>query len=427
MTSFSQIVFEPGGVALSVFALLTLFGQIYAVIAAFSQKRSIILRLTMVLQFVLGLCWFCLLLDGSFTVDYFDRRRAYLGLTRLIFDAPWIAVAVIELLFAAILCISFMILRRYGRSHLSNGAIKETVDMLPVGICFAKEDGTVVLKNLLADSICRELAGGALTDLDRFWTQIEAAGEKQNQVSIVVLQSGKAVMFQRCDIEVESEQFIQLIACDISEQYRMTVELRDKNQKLLDIQQRMKAFGEMSQRLAMTEEILRARVSIHDEMGHLLLSGKYCLDRPETADRDNLLRLERYTHLLLMNEGEEPDDALPSGIDGAFAAAREMGVKVDLRGNLPQSRAERDILSRAILECAANTAKHGGGDRLSVELTDDRDGLMIVLSGNGTPPDAPITEAGGLSMLRRTVETVSGTMDVRCDPNVTVALRIPKK
>ena len=416
MTSFSQIVFEPGGVALSVFALLTLFGQIYAVIAAFSQKRSIVLRLTMVIQFVLGLCWFCLLLDGSFTVDYFDRRRAYLGLTRLIFDAPWIAVAVIELLFAAILFISLMILRRYERRHLSNGAIKETVDSLPVGICFAKEDGTVVLKNLLADSICRELTGGALTDLDRFWT-----------VSIVVLPSGKTVMFQRCDIEVDSERFIQLIACDISEQYRMTAELRDKNQKLLDIQQRMKAFGEMSQRLAMTEEILRARVSIHDEMGHLLLSGKYCLDRPETADRDNLLRLERYTHLLLMNEGEEPDDALPSGIDGAFAAAREMGVKVDLSGNLPQSRAERAILSRAILECAANTAKHGCGDRLSVELTDDRDGLTIVLSGNGTPPDAPITEAGGLSMLRRTVETVSGTMNVRCDPNVTVELRIPKK
>ena len=50
-----------------------------------------------------------------------------------------------------------------------------------------------------------------------------------------------------------------------------------------------------------------------------------------------------------------------------------------------------------------------------------------MLSGNGTPPDAPITEAGGLSMLRRTVETVSGTMNVRCDPNVTVELRIPKK
>lgn len=230
----------------------------------------------------------------------------------MIFDAPWIAVAFIESIFAVILVISLIILRRYRLSHLSNGAIKETVDMLPVGICFAKEDGTVVLKNLLADSICRELTGGALTDLDRFWTQIEAAGEKQNQVSIVVLPSGKTVMFQRCDIEVDSERFIQLIACDISEQYRITVELRDKNHKLLDIQQRMKAFGEMSMRLAMTEEILRARVSIHDEMGHLLLSGKYCLDRPETADRDNLLRLERYTHLLLMHEGEEPDDALPT-------------------------------------------------------------------------------------------------------------------
>lgn len=427
MTSFSQIVFEPGGVALSIFALLTLFGQICAVIAAFSQERSIILRLTMVLQLVLGLSWFCLLLDGSFTVDYFDRQRAYFGLTRLIFDAPWIAVAMIEFIFAVFLVISLIILRRYRRSHLSGGAIKETVDMLPVGICFAKEDGTVVLKNLLADSICRELTGSALTDADRFWKQIEATEEKQNQVSIVVLPSGKAVMLERCDIEVDLERFIQLIACDISEQYRMTAELRDKNHKLLDIKQRMKAFGEMSLHLAMTEEILRARVSIHDEMGHLLLSGKYCLDRPETADRDNLLRLERYTHLLLMHEGEEPDDALPSGIDGAFAAAREMGVKVDLSGNLPQSRTERDILARAILECAANTAKHGGGDRLSVDLTDGRDGLTIVLSGNGTPPTEPITEAGGLSMLRRTVKNVSGAMNVRCDPNVTVELKNPKK
>ena len=109
--------------------------------------------------------------------------------------------------------------------------------MLPVGICFAKEDGTVVLKNLLADSLCCELTGGALTDADRFWKHIEATGEKQNQVSIVALPSGKAVMFQRCEIKVESERFIQLIACDISEQYRITAELRDKNQKLLDIQQ----------------------------------------------------------------------------------------------------------------------------------------------------------------------------------------------
>jgi signal transduction histidine kinase len=128
-----------------------------------------------------------------------------------------------------------------------------------------------------------------------------------------------------------------------------------------------------------------------------------------------------------MHEGEEPDDALPSGIDGAFAAAREMGVKVDLSGNLPQSKTERDILSHAILECAANTAKHSGGDRLSVDLTDDGTGLTIVLCGNGTPPTEPVIEAGGLSMLRRTVDKVSGTMDVRCDPNVTVALRIPKK
>lgn len=426
MTPFSEIVFNSGGIVLSVIGMLVVLGQIYLFVNTYSVKRSVPLRVSAAIQLTLGAVWFCLLLDGSFDPEYFGRPRAFLPPTEWMFRSPWIVVAAIEAVFAAVLCVSLIAVRRYRRRNLSQSAIKETVDMLPVGICFSKADGTVVLKNLLADSLCDEMTGGSLNDANAFWDSIEENGEHQDQVTIVLLPSGKAVMCQKSDISVDGAPYIQLIATDITALYRITRELREKNHKLLDIQTRMKAFGVMAARLAMTEEILRARVSVHDEMGHLLLSGKYYLDHPETGDKEQLLEMEIFTHLLLMREGEEPDDALPSGVDRAFAAAREMGVTVDITGELPIDDDERDILARAIRECAANTAKHASGNRLNVVLTNDSSGLTIVLRGNGTPPAAPITEAGGLRMLRSSIEAVSGTMTVKCDPAVTVELTIPR-
>ena len=422
MIPFSEIVFKIGGIILSVFGMLTVFGQIYLVVKAFSVRRSVQLRLSAAIQLALGTVWFCLFLDGSFDPTYFERPRAFLSLTEWMYRSPWIVVAAVEAAFAVILAVSLISVRRYRRENLSQSAIKETVDMLPVGICFSKDDGTVVLKNLLADSLCYELTGSSLNDASAFWESVEAAGERQDQVIIVLLPSGKAMICQKSEVTVDGAPYIQLIASDITELYQITSELREKNHKLLDIQTRMKAFGAMTARLAMTEEILRARVSVHDEMGHLLLSGKYYLDRPGEGDREKLLRMERYTHLLLTREGEEPNDALPNSIERAVSAAREMGVFVRVSGELPTGKTICGLTDRAIRECAANAVKHASGDRLDVSIRRDQDSVRVALCGNGEPPAEPIKESGGLLNLRRSIEAAGGSMEVSETPGFTVTM-----
>ena len=201
MIPFSEIVFESGGIILSILGMLILLGQIYLVVSAFSVKRSIPLRMSVAVQLLIGSVWFCLLLDGSFDPDYFERSRAFLPLTEWMFRSPWIIVAGIEAVFAVVLAVSLISIYRYRRRNLSQSAIKETVDMLPVGICFSRADGTVVLKNLLADSLCNELRGSALNDAKAFWGSVEASGEHRDQVIIVLLPSGKAQDFagqRRC-------------------------------------------------------------------------------------------------------------------------------------------------------------------------------------------------------------------------------------
>ena len=422
MTSFGEIVFSSGGIALRVYAILLILAQLYVAIDVFLRHRRLRVCLPAAGQLFLGLFWLLILLDGSYYVDWVETPRAYPTLVRLIYSSPWIAVAAVELILTLILLFSFWSLLRYRRSHLSRGVIKETLDMLPVGICFSKDDGTVVLSNLQMERLCSVLTGGALVDAMPFREKIEALGEAQNKTRIVPISEDETVLILREEIVSNGKPYTQMIAFDVSEQYRIIAQLRSKNKKLIDLQTRIKAYSAMTSQLAMTEEILRARVTVHDEMGYLLLSGKYYLDHADTADAENLLDLMRYTHNLLMREGEEPDDAKHDGYAQAIEVARAIGVEVSVSGDAPSDDAIREILGGAIRECAANTVKHASGDSLSVTITRDGDMLRAEIVGNGNAPESPVTESGGLLNLRRNAESIGGEMRVSCDPAVKVTL-----
>ena len=423
MSSFKEIVFSAGGISLRVFALLIVTGQIYMTVNAFSQKRSVLCRVLTAAQLLTGLVWFCLLLDGSFTVDYVPRPRAYPPFVSYIYASPWVVVLLVDIALAAALCLSYMESRRYRRTHLSQGAVKETLDLLPVGVCFAKENGVVALKNLQMERLCALLCGASLVDANLFWQAVEENGEQQGGVHIVPLQDGEAFLFQKERINANGATFAQMIAYDVTAQNNITAELKSKNKKLVDLQTRMKAFSAMTAQLAMSEEILKARVTVHDEMGHLLLAGKYYLDNPETANAEKLLQMERYTHHLLMREGEEPDDAKPDSVQYAVRIAHALGVKVQLSGALPEDKTARELLGQAIRECAANTVKHAKGDRLNVTLENGQ----AILKGNGNAPEAPVSESGGLLMLRRTAESAGCEMALSYAPQLVVTLKLPKR
>lgn len=427
MTEFGKIVFDFIGIALRVCSLLIVIGQLYVATDVFLQRRSLGVRLLAAGQLLLGLGWFFVLLDGSFYVEWVETPRAYPFLVNLIYGSPWLVVAAVDLILAAVLIYSIFSVLRYRRLHLSRTAVKETLDMLPVGICFAREDGTVVLNNLQMERLSEVLTGRLLSDSPSFWQAVEEKGEAQDSARIVPLSDNRAVLFKKDSISSNGKPYTQITACDVSELYQITAELRSKNKKLIDLQTRMKAFSAMATRLAMSEEILKARVKVHDEMGHLLLSGKYYLDDPSASDPEKLMELERYTHHLLMREGEEPDDAKRDCIKKAAAIARSMGVSVSISGVLPEKPEKNEIrvlLAQAIRECAANTVKHAGGDRLEVILNASGESLTARLKGNGEPPAKPITESGGLLMIRRKTEAAGGRMRVSYEPQVVVELKV---
>ena len=425
MSTFSQIVFSFGGIALRLFAILIILGQLYIIINAFMHKHRLWFRLLAAAQLLAGIVWLFLLLDGSFGKDYVVRDRAYPRLVSAVYASPWIVVLAVDLILAAICCMSLVRQVRYCRAHLSRIAVKETVDRLPAGLCFARSDGSVALKNQRMEELCVALSGKSLLDAAALREAVNNAGEAQDQARIVPLPQDTAMLFREEEITVDGEPFLQISAYDVSERYRIISELKANNKKLLDLQTRMKAFGARATELSMNEELLRARSTVHNEMGHLLLIGKNYLDDPSGTDEEKLILTQRYVHQLLMHEGEEQDSEGKSEIEKALDAARELGVSVRVIGDIPTGGAACEIIGDAVRECAANAVKHAAGDSLTLTLTRGEGSIRAVLHTDGSAPAGPITERGGLLNLRRRVESAGGTMTVTCEPGTVVRMTLP--
>ena len=429
MKPFAEIVTTGAGHALRSLGMLLLFAQLYALLEAFGRKRAAGYRVLACVQAAAGLLFFSALLDGTFRETYLPFARTYPVFVTALYDAPWLWAAGLLLALWLACVLSLNSDRRYRKTHISADAIKQTVDLLPEGVCFGDAEGTAVFFNVRMDEWCRALTDRPLKSASQLRSFVEEQGEKSGEHSIVRTPDGTALLFSFGKIRVKNAdaEYLQITASDITAQYRITAELRENHARLTELRERMREFSSRAAELAMSEELLKARVTVHDEIGHVLLRIKYYLDNPGTTDEGKLLALIRTMNELLLNDaGEDESDGTElNDAVAAIAAAKELGVRVALRGELPQSESFRAILARAIRECAVNAVKHAGATVLTVELNETQTGYAAAFTNDGAPPAEKIAETGGLASLRLTVERLGGVMRIESSPvfRLTVAIR----
>ena len=423
MMSYRALLPTAGGRLLLIAALLLLCFQLYTGIEALRQKRSAAFRLAAAAQPLIGLFLLALMLDADYLPDYLPPRT-FPPVKAALYGLPWLCWAVSLALLTAAALLLLRSVRRHARERLSADSVKEAVDLLPMGICFGREDGTVALANMHMTRWCRELTGAVLSDYNAFRRAVADAGQAQNG-SILVRTDERALLFTETELETDGASCRQLIAADVTALYRITEELAAKNARLRDIQLRMKAYGVEASGLVMSREILAARTTVHDEVGHVLLRARHYFEHPEDADVGALLALTRQTNDLLLREAEEPDDAAKDSLSDALSLARGIGVSVRMTGEPPEEPVPRALLARAVRECAMNAAKHAGADELTVVLTEKGGAITAEFRNNGDPPGGPIVETGGLLALRGAAEEAGGALTVREGEAFAVLLTLP--
>ena len=381
---------------------------------------------------VFNLVLFYLMLDCVFHYGDPKKPRIWPAAVDAFGKIPVAVLIAAEVLSAGYLAWAIQRMIRFRRENLTPLAVKETIDLLPAGVAMAEEDGRVVFSNLTMNKVSRALTHHVLTDItpllafNETQTRPDDGDEEkaQNGIFRVTVPDGSGVwQFTTDTTEEDNKTYLRLIATDISAQVEINAELQAKHDKLTEINRRLDLFNRNAERIIISQELLTARMQVHNETGHILLASRHYLEHPEAVNEAEFLHTLKLTNAHLLNE-YETDDTERDELSEAIDMASEIGVKVKLNGMIPEGGAPRAILAAAINECATNIRKHADGDQLSVNTETAGDAVSFTLVGNGKAPVGLVTETGGLASLRTLTEKEGGTMEITAEPDFTLLIHL---
>ena len=283
------------------------------------------------------------------------------------------------------------------------------MDLLPVGVAFAQPDGTVVFSNLAMNALSRRFTGKGISDLNVFRRAVTGSAEDETQAETP--DGSQVWQIASEELTVNGKPFVQITATDITAEAAIAKELKEQNRKLRDIHLRLEIYSKQAARIVIAQELLTARMAVHNEVGNVLLECRRYLKDPDSYDEAMLLQALKNENTYLLREYEQ-DDTARDPLADALETADGIGVDVNISGVPPREAAARAVLAAAVIDCAANAVKHAEGDQLQVDIR----GGVFTLRNNGRPPRETVRERGGLLSLRALVEKEGGTMEIQSFP-----------
>ena len=360
----------------------------------------------------------------------------------------------------------YLLRRRFQReksSHLTPSAIKENMDYMPVGICYGAADGLPLLVNAQMDRLCASLFGTEILNANRFWNDLKSISNPAE----VHLSDGTIWDFRRTQLKDRDGRW-EILAYNITEQYRLGEELAEDSRRQQELNQRLHKLNREINLVTREDEILRAKIRIHDEVGHALLSYRlYQSQSPKERHPREMLALWDYIVRVMKREAEESTGTTTTFWQDFLKKAQALQVQVVLRGDpnasnekpeaeeaektenkektentgtssavsliekLTEKRdPEENVLCIALQECLTNTVKHGRGDILYICAWErngkkDSDRVEVTVYNNGVPPEENIRETGGLGNLRRLAVQQGVEMHIESSPMFLLKLCFP--
>lgn len=361
---------------------------------------------------------------------YYDKVIYFDFFARIIGNMPCYTVNIVMCFIGISEFTFFIVLWRKKENMLTQGGIKESLDTLPDGVCFFSVDGRPLLVNEQMNRICGELFDTEILNGELFWKQLKGSEEKELQresrkasVVTVSTRDGSIWKIQRNVLHIGKNEICELVAHDVTEQYGLSQELEERNKKLVQINERLCKYSYEVERITAENEILNAKIQVHDNVGRSLLAFRSYLMQPEEErDREGLLLLWRYTIAVLRKETIHAEDS--SDWELLLKAAQAVDVTIMRKGELPKNKKERKIAISALHECLTNTVKHANGSELYCFIHSRNTGMMLELRNNGLPPVETIQETGGLKNLRRIVENAGGSMTIESTPHFVLRVEL---
>ncbi len=331
---------------------------------------------------------------------------------------------------------------RLKERRLVSRTIRRAIDTYPDGICFAAPGGRPILVNKAINNVYHALTGHTVTNADEMWEKLKEReinllvpdAENAKESTLCMLPDGAVWQFQKALLSVRNKPITQYEASDVSELYDYQRKLWVSNQHETEIQERQRILLQNIARNNLNQELLDAKIRIHDNFGRLLIMTRSAIEStPSQPDvqtlfaawNDVIFDLELSSQV--QHHTMKSDAVKPSPQGELMRVAGLIGCQITFQGRQPTERKALLLLYAVIREALTNAVRHAGADRLTVILSEQKEHYFAEIRSNGHPASAPIQEKGGLLSLRKRLEQEGATLNYRYDGAVSLLLTIPKE
>lgn len=394
----------------ALWALLLCLTAIGSAVLAAVRRRSRFTALALALFAPAYLLWQVIFDLRLFGVQSAARISAALG------GLPWgfwLAV------FAALTCAAGLLLLynlRYDRSFITPGTIKLFLDKIPCGVCCWRSNGRVLFSNICMNRLCAALTGGPLLNGEQFRSAV-AAG--------ILPVEDKVWRFSSRTLSVDGQPLQEMVASDITAEYAKTRALERDRAELAQLNQEMRAYYLSIDDVTRRQEILQARVNIHDEMNRLMLST-VAADSKDLSALDRIFSLWERNALLLCMEADEAADEKASESLEKLASA--LGLRLTWQGAPPErfTEPQKSLFYSAAREAMANAVKHAAAKTMAISFDETETELCCRFTNDGETPAAPVCFTGGLANLSQLAARQGAGVSAQSDGAFTLTLTFPK-
>ena len=341
-------------------------------------------------------------------------------------------VPIIVLLIAAASVLCSVLFARESRieKHLiGDRSIRDAFDNLPSGICFFDEKGALLLCNSQMHRLAFSLMG---QDLQQE-TELREALKSPAGNTVLIRDDGKSYYllgdeslwsFSETRVELDGAYYREFIASDMTQLYQLQMELKVRSESLQEMINSVRRVSENIQDITRQQEILAAKMRVHNKMGNCLLAAKQFIARGFPKDKKaEVLDLWEQSLGALREELGAKDAEDP--FDEIKRIAVKLGLELKIEGDLPEDPGVSGILQSALRECITNAIRHAYARELRLQLSQKGGELEAVFTNNGVQPLETIKEGGGLSSLREKVEESGGSMSIQSFPEFELKLVLP--
>ena len=403
-------------------ALILFVGSLAVLFGFLMDKRRVAPVIIVLLNLLMTGVVIVVLMDCGHYM-HVTNTDAYKAFQTVMFEVPYQIYLMVELLSCVALFAMIAEGAKYRTDNVTPDSIQQAIDALPDGISISSKDGIVRLSNLKINTLSRALTGKVLTNAELFWDTVIKNGKEQGGSYLVDLQDNEVWLFTKEDINIDGTDYDQITSMNVTERYKIIRELEEKHGHLQDIRRRMKEVSDLSGDMFIAQEEADARAALHNQLGQVLLMGRYFINHQDITDPKMVYAATRQMNQFLLGEAKEPYQGEEDSIIQAVSMAGSIGIKVIMNGPAPENNDVRKILSKAITECAANTIKHAEGNTVTIDMSADNGRTLISITNNGKPPKGGITESGGLLSLRRDVENLGGSVQIESEPEFNLIMR----